>query len=168
MSSNRRQIEWVRIETLELDATARRAVRDQGLDARNADPQRALALIRRRMAAATVGGLAWGLRLVKKVAQRHAATATAPGAESPIVAPSAFQEPAPHFTVPAGDGRGVALRDPRDHTLILVSYLTEGATLSGSTPALFEEALGKIRDQNAKICGLGPDGSFLQRGRRNT
>jgi light-regulated signal transduction histidine kinase (bacteriophytochrome) len=115
MNSGHWRLQLVRMETLQLDATARMGVRDYGTGVRPADQKRIIKLFGRGMAGATVGGLGWGLRLVKKVAHLHAATVSVPAEGATSFARSGERtvmtsatdghlsnETAPDFTLPGG------------------------------------------------------------------
>lgn len=175
MNSSLWRIQLVR-ETLQLETMTRLGVRDHGTGVRPTDQKPGFKLFGRGMADATVGGLAWGLRLAKKVAHRHGAAASVPGEDATIFARSTERtvmttatdghlsnETAPDFTLPGGDGRPVALRDHRGHNLILAFYPADWSPVCGSELALFQEVLGEIRGRNAEILGISVDNSFSHR-----
>jgi peroxiredoxin len=68
--------------------------------------------------------------------------------------------PAPDFKLPDQDGNQVSLEDLRGQTSVLVFYPADFSPVCTDQLNLYQEVLGELEGQGAKLYGISVDGAF--------
>ena len=68
--------------------------------------------------------------------------------------------PAPDFTLPAGPGESVSLRDFRGRAVVLVFYPADWSPVCGDQVALYNEILPEFDGLGAQLLGVSVDGPW--------
>ena len=68
--------------------------------------------------------------------------------------------PAPDFTLPAGPGEDVSLRDLRGKPVVLVFYPADWSPVCGDQVALYNEILPEFESLGAQLLGVSVDGPW--------
>ena len=68
--------------------------------------------------------------------------------------------PAPDFTLPAGPGESVSLRDFRGRAVVLAFYPADWSPVCGDQMALYNEILPEFTGLGAQLLGVSVDGPW--------
>ena len=70
---------------------------------------------------------------------------------------------APDFTLPDQDGNEVSLEDLRGQTTVLVFYPLDFSPICTDQLNVYQEVLGQLEDQGAKLYGISVDSAFAHK-----
>ena len=75
--------------------------------------------------------------------------------------------PAPDFTLPDQDGNTVSLEDLRGQTSVLVFYPADFSPVCTDQLNVYQEVLGELEAEGAKLYGISVDGAFCHKAFRD-
>ena len=71
--------------------------------------------------------------------------------------------PAPGFTLPDQDGKGISLADFRGRTVVLVFYPADFSPVCTDQLSVYQEVLPQFEERGATLLGISVDGAFCHK-----